>query len=929
MKQIIAFFIILNFSVFNLTLGYAQCSGYSQVPAYLCEIGIEYYNQGNNKEALHEFNKALLAQPGYALALEYIERIKHGVPPSYQEEAKPVSKHISKKRIATVNEYLDSIEHKGLVVPAGPGITATQVPISSSGVESPKVSLLPQIVQLDENIKSLTKPLEIEQGKNLIVVGRNITRFLVVSPDIIEVKKLDFNELQLTGKDIGFTYLHVWDEQGRWTLQFLTVPAKPEGPTLEEIMRQGEEHAGTFRLRYSVDYDVYERGRRLNDMSRQSYAYNHLLGIDGASPYGNLYANLAVRSSALTTDLSYVNLSLTDGLFGPFKGFTIRALDYSPPISNLTFSSAYLRGAMLESPAFNKKVDYTVFWGREGGGRYGNLSPGLTKIKDSYLSGVDFSLRPTFKQMYGFSVIHGWGRDRPEDLNPYNFDMYTDLKPTDHYGMRYEIANDSQRFAHLFSNTFSIPKFRLAAEFRDIDKEFRSATAHGYREGQLGTLFTVLADPFEKLDVSGRLDIYRDRLFPNPENPDIWNEDLDLGVSYTIDPLTSLRLYYTLQNDLGRAGPFRYWSPGVGLNRTFELQSKKIYTFANFRHQDNEDFTNPTVNYTNEKLSFGLRTPVMGDLYYYANQDFNWLYEKDNNNLTRPQAFETGLDWTRQVFNSPFYGDFRIMYRDEENSESPLSFISGEDYLEGYGQISYRPNQDTEIYYSTRIRNVWADNPNVTKRVEAEFRSGLRHTWDTGLRWEAVGTIDGYVFKDLNGDGLISRDDPPVEGVKIWLGKDKFAITDLFGYFKFTKVKARNAFLSIETSTIPTGFMLTVPGMQEITVLNRQTSRAYFGIMSRSEIIGTIFEDVDGDGQLGLRDIGIGNIVLTLDGGRKIVTDSSGRYFIRNVSTGKHTLNMDLKSLPTKYIPSVSIFKEIELFEGVSFVHNIPVKKTE
>lgn len=937
MKKPLALIIIFIFLSSNIpAYGYTQY-GYNQVPAYLCEIGIEYYNQGNYQEALHEFNKALLAQPNYPLALEYIKKITKEGAPKLEEEIAPLPKTTPKKRVTAINELLDQFETLPTAVPQAPKAAAkAELPKKALVKEllpketPPKEVLFPQILELNENIKSLTAPIEIEQGKSLIIAGKNITRFLVISPGVISVEKKYSDELLLNGKEIGFTYLHIWDNNGRWTLQFLTIPAKPEGPTLEEIMRQAEEHAGTFKLRYSLSYDLFEKGRRAYSLARQSYSYNHILSLDGQTPFGNLSSNLGVRSSSITTDLSYITLGLTEGRFGQFKDFTLRALDYTPAFNNLTFNTAYLRGIMLESSAFNKKIDYTIFWGREGGGRYGNLSPGLGKIKDSFLSGMDFNYRPFLKQDYGFSVIHGWGTDRPTNLHPYNYDLYADTKVSDKQKLRYEIANDSQKFAHLFTSTYSVPKFHLTTEIRNIDKAFQTAIGNGYRQGQLGTLFNLFITPSEKLNITSRLDVYQDRLFPNSKSPDIWNEDFDWNANYTINPATSLVLNYTLQNDLGRLGPFRYYSPAIGLSRTLEILSKKIYTFTNFRYQKNQDLTNPTVDYTNEKVLLGLRIPILGSLNYYANQEFNWLHEISTDNNTRPQAFETGVDWTNQILNTPFYGDFRLIYREERNTDSSLSFLSGEDYLEGYAQLSYRPNPETELFTSGRVRNVWAGgNQNVEKRVEAEFQSGMRYTWDTGLRWESIGTIDGYVFKDFNGNGLRDRDDPPVEGIKIWLGKDKSTVTDIFGYFRFTKVKAKNVFLNIDISAIPSGFMLTVPALQEVSVLHGQTARVYFGIVSRSEITGTIFEDVDADGQLGLRDKGIGSVVLTLEDGKKVITDSSGRYFLRNISIGKHTITLDLKSLPAQYIPSVPIFKDIELSEGMSFVYNIPVKKTE
>lgn len=48
---------------------------FAQVSDYLCEIGKAYYSRGQYGDALHEFNKALIADPYNAMAKEYIAKI--------------------------------------------------------------------------------------------------------------------------------------------------------------------------------------------------------------------------------------------------------------------------------------------------------------------------------------------------------------------------------------------------------------------------------------------------------------------------------------------------------------------------------------------------------------------------------------------------------------------------------------------------------------------------------------------------------------------------------------------------------------------------------------------------------------------------------------------------------------------------------------
>jgi hypothetical protein len=88
-----------------------------------------------------------------------------------------------------------------------------------------------------------------------------------------------------------------------------------------------------------------------------------------------------------------------------------------------------------------------------------------------------------------------------------------------------------------------------------------------------------------------------------------------------------------------------------------------------------------------------------------------------------------------------------------------------------------------------------------------------------------------------------------------------------------------------------------------------------------------VFEDINGDGKPSANEPGVKGVVLVLEDGSKVTTDTSGRYAFSKASVGEHTLTLDLKTLPTKYLPTVPIFKDINLFEGISYVYNIPLKK--
>lgn len=947
MKKFFATFLALVFFASSIPPIYAS----SAIPEMLCDLGIKLYQQGRYDEALHEFNKALMVSPNYRPAAKYIQMIAQQLSTTNKiaisdgglrlQEFNEIPREftpVMPRATVSANESLDLIQlQKEMTQQRGVSAPKEIIPEFAKEITRPYLAVTPEkkkkdtappkVLALNESLSDVLQPIDIEQGKSFIISGKNIQRFLVTEPRVITVERRNADELLLTGADIGYTYVHFWDDNGRWTTEWLTVFPKPEGPSYEETLRKAEEKAGNFKFQHTMDWSSFETGRRLNSLKRSTYSWAHGLSLTGETPYGNFDSSATIRTVPRTTDLTYFTVGLTDGQLGPFKGFDLRGFDIAPPFSNLAFTGAGLRGGEIDSPAFNNKLQYTAFWGREGGGRYGNLSPNLTQIKNSFMDGFNLSLSPTKIQNYKFSLLHAWGSDRLNYLNDYSYDLSNNLN-FDNFGLGYEVASNSERLAQRFNTRYSIPKLNLSAEFRNISRHYLTITGGSWREGELGGLLNFNYNPSEKLGMYGSLDVYQDRLFPAEDNPGRLNQDFNWNANYQIDDLTGLNLNYNLQNDLGKLSQYRYHSPGIGINHRFKF-IKDISTYFNYYHQENTNFSSHTGDYTNDRIYTGMRFSLIGELYYYLNKEFDWTIDRSTGMHSKPNALETGIDWADRIGESPFHGNVRFTYRNEEDTATGLSFLSGEDYIEGYTELSYQPNNDQQIYASSRVRNIWADNPNVNKRMEVSFNAGMRYVWDTGVRWESEGTIEGYVFRDLNSDGLRQRDEAPVEGVKLWLGKNKSQVTDLFGYYCFKGVRARKAFVNLDTSTLPTGYVLTVPVTQEVAIAQNRAVGVDFGIISRSEITGIIFEDSDGNGKFNKGDKGIQGVILVLENGQKTKTDTTGKYTFTNASTGDHTISLDLYSLPVYYLPKTAIKKELTLFEGVTYIYNIPLKRIE
>lgn len=914
MRQV---FVILILITSFLTSSFIPLAdAYTMMPDFIYEIGLKFYQEGRYAEALTEFRKTLLLEPDYEPARKFI-RIIEG------EEAPPKEAVTYYSRGDAINEALDLMELKKEGRP--PRAREAVTPFA------PEIKLLLQkitpykSIKLDENFSQIPQPIEVEQGKNLLIQGNNITRFLITNPEIVAAEKKGVDEVLFTGKEIGYTYAHIWDDNGRWTVELLGVFPKPEVSEYEELLRREEETARNFKLRYGIDWSSYESGPNIDNLSRSNYAWAHILSLSGPTPYGNFNSSASIRAVSLSTDLSYLTMNLTNGVLGHFEKFNIYGFDITPKISNLAFGGTSLRGVMLNSPAFNQKLDYTVFWGTDGGGRFGDLSPGLTKGRESYVEGVNVGYFPTKKQSYRATIAHGYGKERFDYLKDYGYDL-TNNWTFGNWKLGYELASDSDVFAHILASHHNKSNLNLGVEFRDIAKEYFSINGAGWRQGEIGVLANLNYSPYEKIAITSNLNVYKDRLYPAEDNPDRLNEDFTLGTTYQINNTASLNAGYTLQNYLGRVSQYRYNSQNLSINKTFKLL-RDVYTFFSYSHQDNDNYASPASSYLNDRLYSGIRLNLIGELYYYINKELNWLKEKNTKTTSNPHALETGLSWSSRLSDSPFYTSLNFTYRDEEDTVSNLSLLSGEDYIEGYSQLSYRPQPDIELYGALRARNVWADSPTVSKRIEMSFNAGMRYLWDSGFHWDAVGNIEGYVFKDLNSDGLWQSDEPPVEGIRLYLGKDKKQISDIFGYYIFKQVKARKGSVNVDISTLPGGFVLTVPDTQEANIRHRQTARLDFGISSRSEIYGIVFEDKNDNGAYDQDDLGVSGVVIVLDSGKKTTTDEYGRYSFRTTTAGKHTLKLIINTIPIKFLPQTSIYKDVELAEGMSFIHNIPLQK--
>ena len=941
-KIFISFLIILLSLQFFSPFDCAYAAVSPQIADFLCEKGISYFDTGKYPQALVEFKKALLANPDSLVAKEFINIIET------QEPRKETfhSDSIIVKKIISVNSFLDAAQKSS--TPKATAIVSSQVNefqqaviVQKKGTKS-STPLLSSMPSFDETVVDISMSqagkdyvdIETNIGDRVIMRGKNITRFIVTEPVYLRVTKTDDSDLLVEPQEAGSTYLHIWDGGVRKSFKCQIGPRRFVEQLLidaQEKLRQ-ESLPESFKLSYSIDSDSFMTGRGVGDLKRQSLTYGYSSSLIGQTPYGNVDAAVAgSRTNTGDYRVSNVRAGLTNGHYDQFKDITIRALDFTPIFPSYGFPSSDLRGILLDAPMFNKTLSYTTFWGAIPGGDFTQLAQtsGLSPTKKAWLEGVGINYKAGRSVNLKSFYAHSYGPERSQPV------LTNDVSG---FGMDYHLGRfnfDAQMaYDHLESisyttaATVTLPKLRVALTTTDSDKKFASLLGGNPGGGAMSQALSIDYRPVNNVTISNSFSVTLDKVFGNPNEPGRRNYNSRTLFRWDIDPQNELQLGYTLDDQLGSVSTTVVETKEVTYRKKIFL-FRKLSTFLSFQNSKSKNYSAPANDFNNNRIMAGVSARLLYDIYGYYRKELNVIKNKFTNEGTLPTAQEVGLNYNRQIFKTPFYTNLRLSYRDEENTDSVLSFMSGEDRLEGEAELTYRPTADNEAFIKGRISDIWAEKAGVSKHFDFDLSWGVRLLWDTAFRWQSVGSFCGYVFYDQTGDGARQPYERGVKGAVVKASDGKTCVTNAAGFYKIPNIPGKEATLSLDLSTIPRGYSPTTSAAKEVDIVHAKTKRVDFGITTRSEISGLIFNDKNNNGAYDSGEQGVAGVAIVLDDKSRAVSSPLGEYMLRKLSPGDHIIKLDLKTLPVKFIPKVSIVKTVKVLEGATFVYNIPLQEVE
>ena len=916
-KKIFIILVIMAFMLSSNSAAYA----YLEIPKFLCEMGLRFYQEGRIPEALQEFKKALLAKPNYEPALRYIEMIEkqQGEVMPLLPEKPDILKPQAMDRELEVQEFLDMVE-KGIT----PGILPGAAPKLKQKIAPKEKKAAEQKAKIfylnDELWLTQTKPdITMDIGESVTLQGKNIKRYLVVSPGFLDLKRVDKDTIVLTaGLRKGFTFLHVWDDHGRWTFPVSAVFPKSMFYPLEQEIEEGVQ---PFRLTYAADWNSYYSGSSVGTMDRESLAFSQWVGIAGDSPYGKLDSSVVFTKFKESTEVTSYTAGLANGQVGPFRNFNLRAVDQYKYFSPLSLLGTGLRGGSLQAKAFDDIIGYDLLWGRR---RlvYGFVAPGVQTKRADFIQGARATLFPLKENNYSFNYAHGYGSAR----EPFLKDTVVSLEANQtikNARLSSESAFDGEKFASFINTRFVKDNLRLGLELRNLEKDFTTITSSPGGAGEIGGRLT-LDQRFSDIYLSSDLDVYRDRAFFNPgkeHKPNFdWNSSVFVPLTSSSEWKTGL--YYT--NTPGLLSPARNLRVNnIYTKRHNFFNNKKLTWYLGNSYQRTRYPLSPSSSYDRYALLEGLNFPLLGDLFASLDYEHSWAeaYLSKENSLSG--VLKMGLNYNKQISPSLF-GNMNVYYRDEENTEAPFSFLAGEDSLQTILGLTYRPSPDIEVFLNGSLTNIWAENPERQSFDSASIGWGVRLGWDLPFGWNPLGQIEGIVFDDKNGNTVKDKDEKVVPGIIIRVGR-KEVVTDQKGKYS-ASIRAKKATVALDVESIPKNNILSTQSVHTIEITNGKTYRVNFGLTTNSGILGAVYFDKNGNGKPDAEDEFVPKTKIILDNKETSVTDDEGKFFFLNIPAGKHALTININSLPLEYLPLIKVTNTVEVREGDIHIFNIPLK---
>jgi hypothetical protein len=742
------------------------------------------------------------------------------------------------------------------------------------------------------------------------------TRVLSVNPDIIQALLRAPGVIELQALAFGRTFIHVWTPSGRITRPVQVVQPPPQRPTFEQEQEAAEELARHLTVEYQNQFRSLRRGPHLGQTDLTTTTqFSHDLITQMESPYGDLRGTMSFQRFNDVNELTAWSASVADGRLGRLKRFGAIVGDTGVGFSDLTIPNTSLRGAQASYYDLDP-YNFELFHGRRRLGLNAALSPGSDLAADLYFTGAraqDLERPWTWNLAYATAS----GEDRVGIQTSQAAEASSWYWPDERVGFGAEVGrNQEAAYGYRLKSAVRGGVFNLDATFRNLSQRYENLLGASAEQGERGLLLEGRQQPLRSVRLRERLDVYQDRLFLNPDEPDQQNLDLELDSDVDLTPGLVWGSRYGRQRLLGRLFPIESTTVRTNLRQRLGrgvplLANGSVFTEYQFR--DFQSVSAPESDFDSHSVTAGLGAPITDVLYWQASQQVGRLKEDRSGAVSHPKETSAGVSYFQRFARAPVSLRSSVNYSVASGLGSPNTFLTDQHRASWDAGIRYDVSRNSHVFFDTRVSR--RSSSGVEPEYEVDLETGMRYLLDTGITWDPSVSISGVVFQDLNADGAQQAREPGMLDIAV-SADGREAATDHAGRFYVGRVRGRRATVGIMLDTVPGGFVPTTPPQIEIDLRIPPPMPLFFGFVVQAELRVRVAVDANMNGTFDAADAPLEGVRITLSGGPTVRTDRSGWAYFRGISPGRHQVALALADLASGYIPSGELTQEELVHEG-------------
>ena len=801
---------------------------------------------------------------------------------------------------------------------------------------------------------------QVERSKTLSIPTQGTARVLILNADAIGLQAISENQIELTGRRIGSSLVHIFDQAGRRVIRVIV--GELQSIVIESRQRKRialEQALGyparRLKIRYRGSHRSLERGRKMffNDTEERNRTRTHELQMKMGVPQGLLVGDLYLEQrrdipniGKEVTQPRNVALTLQQATLGPFDEVDLVVGDHVVSLSRFTLSGSRFRGlALFPSEGRRRKgqrgrFDLMLFGGQaREGSTLDNLAGSQSRGPHEHMIG-------------GQLKYHLWDAGSIYVTEVNRYERVSESRSTNviETGLDWSWKDDALRLQGKLARAGPHGAYEVHIDAKPVSwlktqnrvwrvsQAYTSVTGSVGGQGQSGWNNTVDIMPSwwnHATQFSTGINVFKDRSSVNPDNRREWNTAYSFGTGVQFP--WNLSFTGGVQYQDQSASPI----PSVRVQYDGELTERinvghpwlsRLNLFMGYRRSKTAKSPEiPGADATLRTVRLGVRGRFGGGIWGKLAWSQAVLKEKmpevaPNRIDPKELVAEAGIS---HAFEQPSVNlNFSFRYVNARNTFGRTHQPFGDrDVMQVNGGLTWRVNQNTQWFATLGGTHQVSETKGTEPIVDISVATGLRTVWDTGWVLPQSGRVSGYLFEDVNANGRRDPEESGRPGVYVFVVDGPRIKTNRKGGYVLRKVREGSRTLKVDWDQIPEGYLFTTPNTLELFVTPGQTHVVDFGITTEVELRGLVYHDINENRVFdeGV-DRPIPGVGFALETGQSALSGPYGLYSIRRIRPGPHTASIMIPRIPEGYQTLVPVRKKFEGHAGEVIEFDLPLK---